>query len=633
MPQPTSDYPIQPVPFTTVHINDTFWAPRIRTSCETTIPSNFKKCEETGRIDNFSKAGGLKEGAYEGMWFNDSDVFKIIEGAAYALQIDDNPELDAYLDGLIARIAAAQESDGYLYTPRTIDPHNVPGESGPERWSNLVMSHELYNVGHLYEAAVAHYQATGKRSLLDIALKNADLLLTLFGPDGIHDVPGHQEIEMGLVRLARVTGETKYLDLAKFFLDERGQKGERVPGGQYTQDHMPVVEQREAVGHAVRAIYMYAGMADIAALTGDPAYIEAITGLWENVVNKKLALTGGTGAKHEGEAFGANYELPNLTAYNETCAAIANIYWNHRLFLLTGDSKYIDVLERTLYNGFISGVSLSGTEFFYVNPLSSDAEYHFNSDNTITRQPWFNCSCCPTNIVRLLPSLSGYIYAVKDSSVYVNLFMTNSTDIQVNDGILTILQETNYPWDGNIKLNVEAKSATEAALQIRIPGWATGQPVPGDLYRYAGSPSPQPITLTLDGETIQPEITDGYMKIKKVWEGSNQVEIQFPMPVRFVVANHKVPDLVGKIAIERGPLVYAFEAVDNALDVFDIALDETTEFAVTARPDLFDGVNILTGSAKSMQGTPPNVLAIPYYAWGHRTPSKMTAWVNHWQSE
>ena len=633
MPQPTSDYPIQPVQFTNVYIADAFWSPRIRTSCETTIPSNFKKCEETGRIDNFSKAGGLMEGAYEGMWFNDSDVFKIIEGAAYALQIGTKPELDAYLDALIDRIAAAQEDDGYLYTPRTIDPDNVPVESGPERWSNLVMSHELYNVGHLYEAAVAHYQATGKRSLLDVALKNADLLLTLFGPDGIHDVPGHQEIEMGLVRLARVTGETKYLDLARFFLDERGQKGERVLGGEYTQDHLPVVEQREAVGHAVRAIYMYAGMADIAALTGDPAYIEAISELWENVVNRKLALTGGTGARHEGEAFGADYEIPNLTAYNETCAAIANIYWNHRLFLLTGDPKYIDVLERTLYNGFISGVSLSGTEFFYVNPLSSDGEYHFNSDNTITRQPWFNCSCCPTNVVRLLPSLSGYIYAVRDDSVYINLYMTSSAEVQVNGGMLAIRQETDYPWDGNIKLTVEAKRATEATLHIRIPGWATGQPVPGDLYRYTDTASSQPITLTHDGQTIQPEITGGYIQIKKVWEGSSIIEIQFPMPVRFVVANPKVSDLAGKIAIERGPLVYAFEAVDNTLDVFEIALNDGIEFAVVARPDLFDGVNVLMGSAQSMHGTVSNVLAIPYYAWGHRTPGKMTVWANHWQPE
>ena len=368
MSDPIREYPIQPVPFTQVSIQDEFWKPRIETVIRVTIPYDFEKCEETGRIDNFSKAAGLMDGAHEGIFYNDSDVFKVVEGAAYALQIAPNPDLEAYVDGLIDKFAAAQEADGYLYTARTIDPANVPERCGPVRWSNLLVNHELYNVGHMYEAAVAYFQATGKRTFLDVALANADLVAATFGVDKLRDVPGHQEIELGLVRLFRVTKDEKYLRLARFFLDERGQAKGREIYGPYCQDHLPVTEQDEAVGHAVRAGYMYAGMTDIAALTGDAAYASAIHALWGNVVGKKLAITGGVGARHDGEAFGADYELPNLTSYNETCAAQANIYWNQRMFLLTGHGKYIDVLERTLYNGFLSGVGLDGKIVFLRQP-------------------------------------------------------------------------------------------------------------------------------------------------------------------------------------------------------------------------------------------------------------------------
>ncbi|MCA9881924.1 MAG: glycoside hydrolase family 127 protein [Anaerolineae bacterium] len=618
------DYPIQPVAFTNVRIQDSFWSQRIQTSCEVTIPSNFEKSESTGRIDNFAKAGGLMEGAYEGMWFNDSDVFKIIEGAAYALQYAYNPELDAYLDGLIAKIAAAQEADGYLYTPRTIDPDNVPEESGPSRWSKLYMSHELYNVGHMYEAAVAHFQATGKQSLLNVAIKNADFIATVFGPEGIRDVPGHQEIEIGLVRLARITGNDKYLELAQFFLDERGKANGQRLGGAYLQDHLPVIEQDEAVGHAVRAVYMYTAMADIAALTGDTAYYDAVMALWENVVYQKLAITGGTGALHEGEAFGANYHLPNLTAYNETCAAIANIFWNHRLFLLTGEAKYIDVLERTLYNGFLSGVSLSGTEFFYVNPLASDGKYHFNADNSITRQPWFNCSCCPTNVVRLLPSLSGYIYAVKDASLYVNLYISNSAELDILGTPVQVKQETSYPWDGVIKLTIETQAETPFALRLRIPGWAAGQPVPGTLYHYLDVPSESDIIIKVNGEVIAPEIADGYAVIKSTWSGITDVEIHLPMMIRRVVADEQVHDLEGKVALEVGPIVYALEEADNHQDVFDLALDDDAALKVENRPDLFDGIKVIAGTLDSQD----ELVAIPYYAWGHRDVGKMTVWMD-----
>ena len=368
------DYPIAPVAFTRVTFDDCFWLPRLTTNREVTIPYDFRKCEETGRIDNFAKAAGLMEGAHEGIFFNDSDVFKVVEGAACSLSLRTDPELDAYLDDLITKIAGAQEEDGYLYTARTIDPTRMdPEREGPTRWSNLLVSHELYNVGHLYEAAAAHHQATGKRSLLEVAIRNAELIDSVFGPGRIRDVPGHEEIEIGLVKLYRATGERRYLDLAKFFLDQRGQPDRGTlqsnyddPG--YTQDHLPVTEQREAVGHAVRAGYLYSGMADVAALTGDRAYIDALDALWTSVVARRMYLTGGIGSRHHGEAFGEDYELPNTEAYAETCAALANVLWNHRMFLLHGDAKYLDVLERTLYNGFLSGISLSGDTFFYAKP-------------------------------------------------------------------------------------------------------------------------------------------------------------------------------------------------------------------------------------------------------------------------
>ena len=455
MSEPIREYPIQPVPFTQVSIQDEFWKPRIETVIKVTIPYDFEKCEETGRIDNFSKAAGLMDGAHEGIFYNDSDVFKVVEGAAYALQIAPDPELESYVDDLIDKFTAAQEDDGYLFTARTIDPANVPERCGPERWSNLVVNHELYNVGHMYEAAVAYFHATGKRKFLDVALANADLVAATFGVDKLRDVPGHQEIELGLVRLFRVTKDEKYLRLARFFLDERGQAKGREIYGPYCQDHLPVTEQDEAVGHAVRAGYMYAGMTDIAALTGDAAFASAIHALWENVVGKKLAITGGVGARHDGEAFGADYELPNLTAYNETCAAQANIYWNQRMFLLTGHGKYIDVLERTLYNGFLSGVGMDGKSFFYVNPLECDGQFRFNRDDNMSRQPWFQTSCCPTNVVRLLPSLSGYIFAQRENDLYVNLYVTGDAKLRLGDKDARLTQSTNYPWDGKVQLQIE----------------------------------------------------------------------------------------------------------------------------------------------------------------------------------
>ncbi|UCG28131.1 MAG: glycoside hydrolase family 127 protein, partial [Bacteroidales bacterium] len=450
---------IEPVPFTSVHLTDRFWAPRIKRNHDITIPIAISQSEETGRIKNFKIAGGFEEGEFCSIYpFDDSDVFKIIEGASYSLQTFPDPELEAVIDSLIYYIGHAQEDDGYLYTIRTImgdDSHPWIGK----RWEKThILSHELYNLGHMYEAAVAHYQATGKRTFLDIAIKSADLVDRDFGWGKFESYPGHQEIEIGLVKLYRVTGDKKYLDLAKFFLDVRGD------GEEYSQSHKKVVEQDSAVGHSVRAAYMYSGMADVAALTSDQAYVDAISRIWEDIVFRKMYITGGIGAAGGNEGFAEPYYLPNLTAYCETCASIANVFWNHRMFLHKGEVKYYDVLERTLYNALLSGVSLGGDRFFYPNRLESYGQHE--------RQEWFGCACCPSNICRFIPSVPGYIYGKTEDRLYINLYAGNRADIDLGGNVVEIIQETNYPWDGNVKITVNPESDGNFSLFLRIPGWA-----------------------------------------------------------------------------------------------------------------------------------------------------------------
>lgn len=462
-PAQAHGYPIDPVPFTSVKVTDSFWGQRLKASREVTIPLAFSKCEETGRYLNFINAAHpndtIKVG---GLSFDDTDVYKTIEGASYLLQTYPDKQLERYIDSVLVIVAAAQEPDGYLYTSRTMNPKHPHQWAGSRRWEKVEeLSHEFYNLGHMIEGAIAHYQATGKRNFLDIAVKYADCVCREIGgnPGQLTLVPGHQIAEMALAKLYLVTGDRKYLDQAKFFLDKRGHTSRR---DAYSQAHKPVTEQDEAVGHAVRAAYMYAGMADVAALTGDSAYIHAIDRIWDNIVGKKYYITGGIGATSNGEAFGANYELPNMSAYCETCAAIGNVYVNHRLFLLHGDSKYYDVLERTLYNGLISGVSLDGGGFFYPNPLESAGQHQ--------RQPWFGCACCPSNICRFIPSLPGYIYAVKDRDVYVNLFMSNTVRLDIAGKQVSISQNTTYPWNGDIDLTVDRNKAGRFRMMIRIPG-------------------------------------------------------------------------------------------------------------------------------------------------------------------
>ncbi len=619
------DYPITPVAFTAVTFDDGFWLPRLTTNREVTIPYDFRKCEETGRIDNFAKAAGLMAGPHEGIFFNDSDVFKVVEGAAGSLSLHPDPELDAYLDDLIAKIAGAQEEDGYLYTARTIDPARMdPGREGLTRWSNLLVSHELYNVGHLYEAAVAHHQATGKRSLLAVAIRNAELIAGVFGPGKIRDVPGHEEIEIGLVKLYRATGERRYLDLAKFFLDQRGQpdRGNLQsnydnPG--YNQDHLPVTEQREAVGHAVRAGYLYSGMADVAALTGDRAYIAALDALWTSVVARRMYLTGGIGSRHHGETFGEDYELPNAEAYAETCAALANVLWNHRMFLLHGDGKYLDVLERTLYNGFLSGISLSGDAFFYANPLASDGEWPFNVRTGAVRYPWFECSCCPTNVVRLLPSLPGYAYAHRDGDLFVNLYVAGTATVPAAAGDVTLTLETGYPWSGAVKLTVDPSRESAFALRLRIPGWTRGEPVPSDLYRYLDAASEAP-SLRVNGMPADLELERGFAVIRRRWRPGDAVELHLPMPVRRVVSHAGIAGNRGRVAVERGPLVYCAEGVDNGGNALELTLPDGAALAAGHDPALLGGVTTIRGDG---------ITLIPYYAWSHRGAGEMNVWLKH----
>jgi DUF1680 family protein len=635
------EYPIRPVPFTEVRFTDAFWAPRLETNRTVSVPYALRMNEETGRVDNFRKAARLIPGAYKGKRYNDSDIYKSMEAAAYTLRLHPDPGLEKTLDDLVALIAKAQEPDGYLYTARTVDPaHPAPG-AGPERWSNLRVSHELYNVGHMYEAAVAHFQATGKRTFLDIAEKNAALLLRTFGtgPGRRRGFPGHQEIEIGLAKLYRVTGNRAYLDLAKFFLDERG----HYYGGQtyapddpfsiynsdeYLQNHKPVLEQAEAVGHAVRAMYMYSGMADVAALGGHREYLAAIDRLWLDVAGKKQYLTGGVGARRGSEAFGDAYELPNAQAYTETCAAIGNALWNYRLFLLHGESKYMDVFERVLYNGLLSGVSLTGDRFFYQNPLESAGGYG--------RSPWFEVACCPPNLTRFLPSLPGYVYATKDDVVYVNLYIAGAGQAPVAGHRVVLTQETRYPWDGAVKLSLSLDAPAPFELALRVPGWARDEAMPTDLYRFLDGSDEKPV-LKVNGETGAFDVREGYARVRRDWKNGDTIELVLPMPVRRVVANDAAAEDRGRVALQRGPIVYAVEGVDNGDRVFDLVLPDAAPLAVEFRPGLLNGVAVLSGTArivsrgaagKTVESARP-LVAVPYYSWANRGAGQMLVWLPH----
>ena len=616
--QTRSAQSIVEVPFTNVHLSDNFWLPRIEINRTVSIPSAFRECEKSGRFDNFAIAGGLKEGEHRGDFsFDDTDPYKVIEGASYSLAVHYDKQLDHYLDSVIAIIASAQEDDGYLTTCVTNKCYRLSGWWGRSKWEKI-NSHELYNSGHLIESAIAHYRATGKRSFLNVAIKNADLVCKTFGPNEgqIHRPGGHPIIEMALCKLYKVTGNKKYLDGARYFVEETGRCTDGHHPSEYSQDHKPILQQDEIVGHAVRAGYLFSGVADVAALTNDKAYSEALQRIWNNMSSKKLFITGGIGSRAQGEGFGPNYELNNHTAYCETCAAIANVYWNHRMFLATGESKYIDVCERALYNNVLSGVSLSGDLFFYDNPLESDGEHG--------RQRWFGCACCPGNVTRFVASVPNYIYAAQGKDIYVNLYAQGKANI----GGVELEQTTDYPWDGKVRIRLN-KGGGKFSIKLRIPGWLKKHPFGNNLYTYLDAAKSADISV--NGVKVGHDNPD-YVSIDRKWKKGDVIEINFPMEVRRVQANDNAEDDRGKVALERGPVVFCLEGKDQPDNtVFDKYILDSTPIQSHFEKDLLNGVVVLEGNAKELQrnGEVKDVRfrAIPYSTWNNRGGDQMEVWI------
>ena len=610
--------PIQEVSFTQVHLNDDFWMPRIEINRTVSIPSAFHECEVNGRFDNFAIAAGLIQGEHRGDFsFDDTDPYKVIEGASYSLAVHYDAALDHYLDSVINIIAQAQEPDGYLTTCVINKCTRLSGWWGTHRWEKI-NSHELYNSGHLIESAVAHYRATGKKTFLNIAIKNADLVCKTFGPNEgqIHRPGGHPIIEMALCKLYKVTGNKKFLDGAKYFVEETGRCTDGHRPSEYSQDHMPILQQQEIVGHAVRAGYLYSGVADVAALTGDKAYFEALERIWENMSSKKLFITGGIGSRPQGEGFGPDYELNNHTAYCETCAAIANVYWNYRMFLATGESKYIDICERALYNNVLSGVSLSGDRFFYDNVLESDGEHE--------RQKWFGCACCPGNITRFIASVPGYIYARQGKDIFVNLYAQGKAKI----GHVELEQTTDYPWDGKIRIKV-TKGGGKFAMKLRVPSWLKQSPTNNSLYTYLDKA--KTYNVSINGQSLYPENRD-YITITRSWKKGDVIELNFPMEVRRIIANDNAEDDRDKVALERGPIVYCLEGSDQADGkVFNKYILNSADIQAHFERNLLNGVVVLDGTANELQqdGTVKDVTfrAIPYSTWNNRGPQQMEIWV------
>ena len=618
---------IEEVPFTAVHINDRFWAPRIEVNRTVSIPSAFRECEKNGRFDNFAIAAGLMQGEHRGDFsFDDTDPYKVIEGASYSLAVHYDKQLDEYLDSVIAIIAKAQEPDGYLTTCVTNKCYRLSGWWGRSKWEKI-NSHELYNSGHLIESAVAHYRATGKKTFLSVAIKNADLVCKTFGPNEgqIHRPGGHPIIEMALCKLYKVTGNRKYLEGAKYFVEETGRCTDGHRPSMYSQDHMPILQQEEIVGHAVRAGYLYSGVADVAALTGDTAYQKALQRIWENMSSKKLFITGGIGSRVQGEGFGPNYELNSHTAYCETCAAIANVYWNYRMFLATGESKYMDVVERALYNNVLSGVSLSGDKFFYDNPLESGGEHE--------RQRWFGCACCPGNITRFIASVPGLVMAYRangsngaNRTIFVNLYVQGTAKV----GGLELEQTTDYPWDGKVRIRV-GKGSGRYAIKLRVPSWLKSSPTNNSLYTYIDRP--RPYSVSVNGKAYYPENTD-YVTLDRKWKAGDVIDIDFPMDVRRIVANDNAEDLRGKVCLERGPIVYCIEGGNQVGGtVFDKYLpnDGRHEFTAHYEPSLLGGVTVIDTKGRMVKAdgdvTEVDMRAIPYAVWNNSGPQQMEVWI------
>ncbi|TFG47651.1 MAG: glycoside hydrolase family 127 protein [Candidatus Brocadiia bacterium] len=626
------------VSLSNVEVADEFWSPRIETNQKVGIRHTFKVCDHS--LKNFDKAAGIMEGEHQGTCASDSDVYKIIEGAAYSLHHNPDSELEDFVDKLIDRIIAAQQEDGYLYTFYTVNNET----EAEKKWDDFRSRHQLYCMGHFIEAAVAYYEVTGKRKLLDAAIRLADLIDSIFGVGKRYAVPGHQEIELALVRLYRVTGQKRYLDLAKFFLDERGYAHgtERKPfdytkaeklGNKWLnrngimQDHKPIIEQLEPTGHAVRAGYMYSAMIDVAGNIDSPGYVNALDHIWNDVVKQRLYITGGVGsAQFHDEGFGQPYKLPNEKAYCETCAAMAFVFWNHRMNLLHGEAKYIDVMELSLYNGAISGISLSGDRFFYRNPLEVKGKYQ--------RREWFEPGCCPSNAVRFLPQVGKYIYTKDDNNIYVNLFVGNKADIVLGNNNVKLTQTTRYPWDGKIKIVVDPEETAKFGMNIRIPGWSVGKPLPSNLYRFAKNQGKQqPVSLKLNGKYLQKfNNSKGYAQINRKWNKGDIIELDLPMPIRRVCGHPKLEDAAGCAVLMRGPLVYCLEEADNS-EYFREGNEaylssEADSFKSEYQVDLLGGVVAIKGEASLL--TKPETIeitAVPYYSWCNREAGKMRVWL------
>jgi hypothetical protein len=629
-PVKIASYPITPVPMAAVKVTGGFWGPKLETNRTVTIPHIFDQNEKTGRTDNMRKGAGLMPGDYQGRRFNDTDVYKIIEAASFSLINHPDPALSAKLDELITIIGKAQQSDGYLMPARTVNPQKPAAGLGRERWEyENTGSHETYNSGHLIDAAVTHFQATGKNTLLLIGRRNADLLRAVFGPTARVDAPGHEIVEMALVRLYAATGDRRYFDLAKFFLDTRGtnhtaskdyteDSWKLYNDRPYRQDDKPLTEQRIGQGHAVRGAYVYSAMADMAAMANDAAYNTAIDAIWQDVYAKRTYLTGGLGSVGGTEAFGEAYQLPNRTAYTETCASVGAIMWNHRMFLKSGNAKYLDAFEQTLYNGLLSGVSLKGDTFFYQNPLEAAAGVGRRGDATDAaaiagnrRSPYFDVACCPANLARLIAQLPGLIYSTKGNELFVNLFVDSAVDVTLNGAKVHIKQTTNYPWDGTVRFTITSDRPTTVTLNARVPGWLGQGPFATDLYQFT-----TPVTDA-------PKATSGWSQLKvQASTTAGTATVEFPMPVRRVIANANLKEDAGKTAIMRGPIVYALEGDDNGGKVLDITLPATAQFTAVPQKDLLGGVTTLTTKVGER-----TITAVPYFAWANRGRGEMVVWV------
>jgi len=619
---------LQPVGFSQVEVTDAFWRPKIDRVATSTLGACIEQTEQkTARIRNFEKVARGKGEKHEGIFYDDSDVFKALEAMAYALKTHPSPGMERKCDEWIDKIAAAQQPDGYLNTFYTL--------TGPEKRYTDMSMHEDYNNGHLIEAAVAYFNATGKRKLLDVAIRWADHFDALFGPGKRHWVTGHQELELALVKLYRTTGERRYLQLADWLLSERGHGHARGytwtdwKDTAYAQDAVPVKEQREITGHAVRAMYLYTGAADVAAETGDADYLRAMRRVWEDVVFRNMYVTGGIGSTGRNEGFSKDYDLPNEQAYAETCASVGMVFWNQRMNGLTGQAEYIDVLERSLYNGALDGLSLSGDRFFYGNPLASTGQHH--------RREWFGTACCPSNIARLVASLGDYIYATTPDGVVVNLFVGSHTRVGIAGSQVDLRMETDYPWNGNMRLTLDPQGERRFKVRIRIPGWLTGRPVPGGLYLPAADqPSPPAPVFRVNGRTLPHTLEDGYAVIDDTWRKGDRLEWSFAMPVTRLASRPEVDANRGRVALQRGPLVYCVEGADNGGQAWNLIVPEHTAFDTASLRIANERIVALTASVpvltvapdgRSARTSPRRMTAIPYYAWANRGRNGMQVWL------